>query len=301
MTDRSNSGPRVAAVGRRNRLSRRAFLGATAGFALATACGGRSGQGASTTTSETPPLNLVLGSFQVLSGAEQRVAFGVLDGQRPVGAGTEVAISFAAVDGDATEFAPATRRDEGIEARPLYVAHHTFDQPGTYTATAKVGNRSAEAAVQVIDPATSKVPVPGQPLPAVPTPTTADARGVDPICTREPACPWHDISLDAALAEAKPIVLLVATPALCQSAVCGPVLDILMAVRGEYEPAVRFVHAEVFTDSSGNTTTLTVQSLQLENEPFLFMAGADGLVKERFDGPYDRAEAAAALSRLIQG
>jgi len=278
-------------------------LAATGGLVLSAACGRGSDrlQAASTTTAISPPLNLLLGSFQILSGSEQRVAFGVLDGQRPVSNATDVEVSFGPPDGPPGEFAPATRRDDGIEARPLYVAHHTFDQPGMYTATAKVGRRTAEAAVQVIDPASSKAPVPGQPLPAVATPTLADARGVNPICTREPACPWHDISLDAALAEGRPIALLVATPALCQSAVCGPVLDILLDVKAQFETSVRFIHAEVFTDGTGKTTTPAVQGLRLENEPFLFLAGSDGVIRSRFDGPYDRAEARAALAALSQG
>ena len=288
-------------MGQSEKMSRRTFLGATAALAVTAACGDAARQGASTTTTAPQPLNLVVGSFQVLAGSEQRVAFGVLNGQRPVPDKTEVEVSFTPVDTDAGgEFAPATRRDDGIEERPLYVAHHTFDAPGMYTATARVGRRTAEAAVQVIDPSTSKVPVPSQPLPSFATPTTADARGVNPICTRQPACPWHDISLDAALAERRPIVLLVATPALCQSAVCGPVLDILLDVRGDFESSVRFIHAEVFTDSTGKTTTPAVQALRLENEPFLFFVGADGVVRDRFDGPYDRAEARAALATLTQ-
>ena len=282
-------------------ISRRAFLAGAAGLAVTAACGRGGGQAASTTTTAAKPLNLVLGSFQVLAGTEQRVAFGVLDGQKPVGADTEVEIAFAANDSAPAAFAPATRRDEGIEQRPLYVAHYTFAQPGIYTATAKVGRRTAEAAVQVIDPAASKVPVPGQPLPAVATPTTADPRGVDPICTRTPACPWHDVSLDAALTERRPIALLVATPALCQSAVCGPVLDILLEAKAEFESSIRFLHAEVFTDNTGKTTTAVVQALQLENEPFLFLAGADGVVRDRFDGPYDREEARLALAALAKG
>lgn len=280
-------------------LSRRTFLGAAAGLVVASACGRGGEQAASTTTTAAPALNLLLGSFQVLSGSEQRVAFGVLNGQKPVPGETEVEISFGLPDGPPGEFAPATRRDDGIEARPLYVSHHTFDQPGMYTATARVGHRTAEAAVQVIDPSTSKVPVPGQALPSFATPTAADPRGVNPICTGTPACPWHDVSLDAALAERRPIVLLVATPALCQSAVCGPVLDILLDVKADFESSVRFIHAEVFTDASGKTTTPAVQALRLENEPFLFLAGADGIITKRFDGPYDRGEAKAALAELI--
>lgn len=288
-------------MSRADHISRRAFLAGAAGLAVTAACGGSGDQVASTTSTTATTLNLVLGSFQVLAGTEQRVAFGVLDGQKPVGASTEVEIAFAASNAAPATFAAATRRDDGIEQRPLYVAHHTFAQPGIYTATAKVGRRTAEAAVQVIDPASSQVPVPGKPLPAVATPTTADARGVNPICTAEPACPWHDISLDTALTEGRPIALLVATPALCQSAVCGPVLDILLEAKSEFESSIRFLHAEVFTDNTGKTTTAAVQALRLENEPFLFLAGADGVVRDRFDGPYDREEALIALAALAKG
>jgi hypothetical protein len=294
----SNQPSRRAALPNLN-LTRRAFLGATAGLVVTAACGGGdSGGMAATSTTAKAPLNLVLGSFQVLAGGEQRIAFGVLDGQKPVPEGTGVEVAFAADGESAEDFSEAMRRDDGIELRPLYVAHHTFAQPGIYQATARVGSRTAEAAVQVIDPATSKVPVPGQPLPRVATPTLGDARGVDPICTREPDCPWHDKSLDAALGEGRPIALLVATPALCQSAVCGPVLDILLSLKEEFEGRVTFIHAEVFADSTGSATTPVVQALQLENEPYFFLAGADGLVKERFDGPYDRTEAQAALTRI---
>jgi len=69
-------------------------------------------------------------------------------------------------------------------------------------------------------------------------------------------------------------------------------------VKDEFGDKLRFIHAEVFTDSTGTTTTPVVQALALENEPFLFLAGADGKVVERFDGPYDREEARMALTRL---
>ena len=54
---------------------------------------------------------------------------------------------------------------------------------------------------------------PGDQMPgSLDTPTTADARGVDPICTADPVCPLHDVTLADALAAGDPIALLVATP-----------------------------------------------------------------------------------------
>ncbi|HUQ39154.1 MAG TPA: hypothetical protein VM030_03295 [Acidimicrobiales bacterium] len=294
-------------------ISRRGFLAAGAGLMIAAACGGGGKEGddatanegttGATTPSSVAPdksINVVLGSFNLLAGVDQRVSFGILRGQRPVDGSEEVLVRFGKVGDEVGGALPATRRATGIENRPIHVVRNTFTEPGTYRAVATVGGVSGEAALTVIDPATSRIPVPGSEMPRLTTPTSADHRGVEPICTRQPTCPWHDVSLDAALAEKRPVVLLISTPALCQSQVCGPVLDILLGLRESFEAKVRFIHAEVYTDKTGATTTPTVQGFNLENEPWLFLAGADGRIRERLEGPYDRTEAAEALTRLVE-
>ena len=79
------------------------------------------------------------------------------------------------------------------------------------------------------DPADVAIPQVGAPLPPFDTPTVEDGRGVNPICTREPACPLHDVSTQSsALSAGQPVAYLIGTPAYCQTAVCGPVLDLLL-------------------------------------------------------------------------
>lgn len=56
-------------------------------------------------------------------------------------------------------------------------------------------------------------------------------RGVDEICARRPPCGMHEMSLDAALREGRPVMLTFATPAHCQPAVCGPMVDTIEVVR----------------------------------------------------------------------
>lgn len=288
-------------------ISRRAFLVGGSAVVLA-ACSKKDGtvidardDAPDTSAPATSKLNLVLASFQPLAVADQRVAFAVIDAKtsKPLQA-KEVRVAFAP-DGPASKFGEAVTaaaHAEGIENRPYFLARTDFAKPGLYKMQVTYEDRVAEAPLEVADPATSKVPVPGQPLISTPTPTTADARGVNPICTRQPACPWHDVSLDAALGEKKPIVLLFGTPALCQSATCGPVLDILLQEAPSFGDRIRFLHVEVFTDSTGKTVAPALRAYNLENEPFLFLAGADGVVRERLDGPFDRSEARDALNRL---
>lgn len=285
-------------------LTRRSVLMAGAGLALV-ACGKKTRVIDAGTTTTGPrgqvDLNVVLASFQPLVGRSQRLAFAVLDqDQTPIKGVTEVEVAFSPeVKPDYTKRLRATLHSDGIEDRPYFAASPDFDRAGPWTFRVFVGDRHADAAFEVADPTKVAVPVPGAAMIATPTPTAADHRGVEPICTRQPPCPFHEVSLDAALAEKKPLVALFATPALCQSATCGPVLDILMAEAPAYAGRVRFLHVEIFADPTGKVLAPAVKAYHLENEPFLFLAGSDGIVKDRLDGPFDRSDARDYLNRLV--
>lgn len=274
---------------------------------MAAACGsdgddsdGPRGAGADGGTDTTStPLNAVLGSYLVVPGRPQRVAFAALRGREPVPAGEEVRVAFAADKGGFSEPVVATRHSEGIEERPYWTAETTFARAGVHGLRIAVGDATATAAFEVLEPG-SKPPLPGQPLPPVATPTTTDPRGVKLICTREQQCPWHEVSLDEALAEGRPVALLISTPRFCRSQICGPVLESLLAAREDFESRnVLFVHAEPFTDETIKTASPIMQSYALQFEPVLYLAGADGIVQTAVDGPFDRAEARAFLEALV--
>ena len=283
-------------------LDRRQFLMAAAGLALAGACGRGGGDEPDVAVTQPPgngqgqpPLNLVVASFVHVPGIDQRVSVAFLndEGTGPLKPTSPVRL---AIDGQEV---PAQLHDDGIEL-PYLLMRHRFAKPGFSTVRASYESRTAEAALQVVDPAATMVPFPGRPMIPTPTPTVADNRGVNPICTRQPACPLHEVSLDAALGERRPLAVLFATPALCQSRLCGPVLENLLAQRDAFADRVRFIHVEIFKALDRNAaTTDAVRAYHLEQEPFLFLAGADGVVRERLDNAYDRLEARQALERLV--
>jgi hypothetical protein len=274
-------------------VSRRSFLVASAGLVAAAACGKSKRPEIAVKPDDLPKdLSLVVSSYIHTTGPEQRVTVALIKGDGPFTAAGPVKLS---IDGQPVD---AVLHSEGISL-PYFLMHHTFDKAGVHDIDAVVGGKKLTAALEVSSPADSKVPLIGQPMISVPTPTVADSRGVNPICTRSPACPLHDVSLDAALAEKRPIALLFATPALCQSRLCGPVLDNLLSVRDEFSAKVRMLHAEIYTDLQGKTTSPTVDAYHLDSEPFLFLAGADGVVRERLDNAYDKVEVRDALSRLV--
>lgn len=290
-------------------LSRRSFVAAGAALVAAAACGNDEPDGSAqaTTTTEDPAtapdqLEVVIGTAQLIAGIDNRVTMGVLQDATPL-KGDAVELAFGPRDGRLGAPQPATYHHEGIADRPYYRTQFRFPSAGEWVIAAKSGNKTGAAFVSVIERNATQVPNVGDPMIPVATPTTADARGVNPICTRQPVCPLHDVSLDAALAEKRPLVAIFGTPALCQSKVCGPVLDILLGQMTPFADRVRVVHVEVFksldTDFSADDLTDGMQAYHLTFEPVVFFAGADGRIRERLDGPYDALECREALTRLV--
>jgi len=295
-------------------LSRRHFLAAgtvAAGAALLGACGGGDDDDTATTDSSdtTGPeddegYSLIgfLAQGVLAAGGRSRVPFGLgdKDGLLPVDRVPE-ALDVRVIDqtnSRASNAVRVARHAEGLE-RAYFPLELTFDKPGVYTLQAEFEGAPAELTVQASPDSEVKLVRPGVQLPAVETPTVADARGVDPICTREPSCPLHDVTVAEALQAGRPLALLIATPAFCQITICGPVLDILLDVMGDH-PGVSYLHAEVYTQPDVNLDTFTpvVTQLGLPHEPVLVLVGADGIVTERLDVIFDRVELDAKLTAL---
>jgi len=208
-------------------------------------------------------------------------------------------VSFRVLDkAGAAEVVPATTvaRHAKDLARPYWPLTTTLPA-GTYQVELTVGTRKLEPAfIDVATPDAISVLSPGANLPALLTPTVKDAAGVKPICTRQPACPLHDVSLADALKANKPIAFLIATPAYCQTAICGPVLDVLLKHRTD---AITFIHAEVYTDDSLQISTEAVRTFGLDYEPALFLAKADGTIVDRLDVIFDSDDVVAGIAKLV--
>jgi hypothetical protein len=287
-------------------LSRREFLLAGAGLAGLAALGacGDEGDTATTTdstgsTGSTGPagkatFSLVVSTFTHVSGIDERLTVALLTAQQTGPLAIDGPVELA-IDGEPVE---STMHTDGTPL-PYFLVRHRFEKPGAVEVTATYKGETGQAGVMVSEPGEVKVPFPGTAMVSTPSPTPANTLGVDPICTADPACPLHDVSLDAALTEQRPLAVLFSTPALCQSRFCGPVLDTLLGQREAFADKVRFLHVEIYSDRTGKTLAPTVKAYNLAAEPVLFLAGADGIVRERLDNAFDRVETTAALERLV--
>ncbi len=241
------------------------------------------------------------------AAAEARVPLGLGDDTGVLVKDAPESLTFdvrSVEEGDAViaEGLVVERHDSGLD-RAYFPLVFTPAAPGYYTAVTTVDDTEVETSFQVVAEDAIVIPRPGQPFPAVATPTVDDARGVDPICTREPACPFHEVDLTTELGST-PMAVLVSTPAFCQTAICGPVLDIFEAASAN-APDVIFIHIEVFAsaedvEAEGPEAALApaVEALKLPFEPCLFLVAADGTLQRRLDVIFDEVELANGLAQL---
>jgi hypothetical protein len=298
-------------------FSRRSFLlGSAAAITLA-ACGskgddtgsqggGGGGEGATPTSDAGLPIGggtspsavVVIRRFQaqtLVTGAQRvPLVLGDVNGLLPLNA-TPATLSARVLDANGrvvVDSVTAQRHGQDVE-QPYFPFALSLETAGVYDMQFPE-LPGATASVDVFGPADVPIPQVGSALPPFDTPTTKDHRGVDPICTRDPACSLHDITLTDALAKGKPVAYLIGTPAYCSTAICGPVLELLLDQKAKRKD-FSMVHAEVYTDDTLESISPAVTAYHMTFEPSLFVADAQSTIVARLDSIWDTEELNAAL------
>jgi hypothetical protein len=211
------------------------------------------------------------------------------------------------------KFQSDTVKNDPAAAKSFYSAELRFPGPGIYAVVAlsRVGGRlvkSSPIGARVLgnDP----VPGPGDKAPRITTPTAKSAGGdVASIDTRQPPDDMHKVNFADAYGK-KPVVLLFATPALCQSRTCAPVTDVALAVEAEHRD-VPFIHNEIYKDNEIKPGCLEgtrpptqcyfpqLLAFHLETEPFLFVIDKHGRIAARLEGAFSKSELEAALRPVL--
>ncbi len=306
--------------GRFSSTTRRQFL--VAGSATVVAAGfGLTGCSNDEDTLPPQLQSLFFPSFVLAAGIEQRIPFGLIDQGIPL---NEDTTNFRAVirrgeqvvfDDEVPARIVAHDHPQGNEAQPhehadllrYFAVRATLDDPGIYDLELSFDGKAARLPFQVFDRDDVIVPLPGEKLPELRFPTFDNAMDMDPICTQfgDP-CPLHDKTIEEALNTGRPLALLIATPAFCETAYCGPVLDVMLELRPEF-PTIEFLHAEVYqnpNEADGNfldervLRSPTVIDLALPFEPTLFLLRPDRTIVDRIDNVYDNTELREALQKL---
>ncbi len=181
------------------------------------------------------------------------------------------------------------------EVSRLYVAHLHLPKAGMYWIVAEPEGGGIQALGQVQVKEKSNSPMVGAKAPHSDTPTLGDAP-IGKLTTANP--PDRELlrwSVAESLNAHKPFVVTFATPKFCTSRTCGPVVDIVRQVAGEF-PEIRFIHVEIYAGNDPqNGENRWVREWNLPSEPWVFLVGADGLVKAKFEGAVSARELRRAV------
>jgi hypothetical protein len=263
-------------------------------------------------------LPLIVSSQQVVGS--NRFVFSFLDPATNEPAATpDRTASVAFVAPGESDPGPATQATFvwGIEgSRGDYVANVEFAKAGDWKAifTTQAAGAPAEQIPFDFQVQEHGITVGvGDKAPPVKTPTAADVNGdLTRIATDpNPNPAFYQLSIDQALAEHKPFVVVFATPAFCQSAQCGPTLDRVKEVATSAPPNVAFINVEPYKlqftegrlqpvlDANNQLQPVdAVNQWKLLSEPWIFTVDSKGIIQGSFEGVVGVDELKAAIDQI---
>jgi hypothetical protein len=276
---------------------------------------GRSLQAIADTVQAGPQIGL---ATSVFTPGDERLAFGMVDKSNNFIYGktavyiardpSQTALGPFPAPADALVTRPAFRsQNAAVESSPIaqiYAAEVPFERAGSYAvlAVTKQGSSLVGAPAQVEVKRRTSIPDVGDRPPAVETDTVASAAGnLAAIDTRRPfARELHETSFKDVLGR-KPVALLFATPQLCQSRVCGPVVDIELQMKEKYGDRMTFIHQEVYRDNQVDKGLRpSLRAFGLRTEPWLFTVDADGRIAARLEGSFGVKEFEQAVQAALR-
>ncbi len=269
------------------------------------------------------PQRFVVGLF---TAGRTDIGYGVVSLRfRWVGDGTNVedgefgeptTAEFRLLPGTASGPAPQTPTvlapDQG---RGVYVAEASFDRAGFWQVAvdADIAGTDGDAGVGAFDVLEDHaVPAVGDLAMASENATLdsadADAASLDSRADTLAEIPdplLHERSINDALGDHRPAVVVFSTPTYCLSRFCGPVTDMVSGLAGVYGDRAEFIHVEIWKDFDEQELSPVARDWLYRDgnlqEPWVFLIGSDGRILARWDNVLIRDDLEAALRLLPPG
>ncbi|MCY4527930.1 MAG: hypothetical protein OXD46_02715 [Chloroflexi bacterium] len=194
--------------------------------------------------------------------------------------------------------------------RGLYTTYVDFDRAGDWVLDISVpgengATMSVPLAIEVFD--ISHAPMQGHSAVSSKTRTVDDVETIEELTTGSLQDPdLYQISLDQALENEMPTVVVFASPAFCQNAVCGPQVDVLQELKNAYPSDANFVHVDFYDnpheiqgDLERAVIAPAVLEWRLPSIEWTFVIDKQGIVTARFEGFATYNEVEAALRQVL--
>jgi hypothetical protein len=258
-------------------------------------------------------------AVQDLTPGHDRFGFGLFDRSQKQITGAPVALYIQSQNGGKV-LGPFMAHEESLQvhgpwlsetvakdpdaAKAVYVADVRFPRPGKYNllGVVRLDDRLVPMGVGVGVIAHDPLPGVGDKPPMIDTPVAQSGPALDKIDTRTPHDDMHGVNFRDVVGK-KPVVLLFATPLLCQSRVCGPVTDIAEEVKHTMPGAaqVAFIHMEIYNDNDANKGFRPqVRAFHLPTEPWAFVFDRSGRVSTRLEGAFSASELETAIRAAVK-
>ena len=194
--------------------------------------------------------------------------------------------------------------------RGLYTTRLTFDTPGSWRIEVRVpepdgSSRRAQLSFEVREAPTAIAM--GSPAVASQSKTLVDVEGISELTTGSLHDPdLYQITIADAVTSGLPTVLVMASPAFCTNAVCGPQVEVLQELKNKYKGQANFIHVDIYDnpeeiqgDLNRARISPTVMEWRLPSTEWSFVIDSHSKVSARFESFATLEELEQALEEVI--
>lgn len=247
-----------------------------------------------------------------LSVGSNRIAVNVqrTDRTRVDDAAADLTLTYESIDAPAeggVKEAPALIWRPWPVRSGAYTTVLDFDTPGMWRLRLSHGSEDLlPGIVRVHVREEPLTPAIGAAPPLMPSKTGASPGELAQITSAAAPDPdLYRISLDDAVGSGRPAVVTFSTPAFCNSATCGPQVEVLSELEDEYGDRANFIHVEIFDnpaqildtgDLSVARQSPLIETWGLPSEPWTFVIDGGGRVSAKFEAFATRSELEEALA-----
>ena len=264
-------------------------------------------------TTSPDGLQAIFGTTDLAVG-DNRVGF-VLTTTEDLVRAPEAAVSalyFAGEDdqGELKHTAKARFRPWPYGTRGFYTTYLTFDRPGRWGLDISITDPEGIDRRTQLYFEVEEVPFAvAVGAPAVPSrsKTVNDVEGLEELTTGSLQDPdLYQVNIADAVASGLPTVIVMASPAFCTNAVCGPQVEVLQQLKNKYKGQANFVHVDIYDNPheiQGDLTVARISPTALEwrlpSTEWSFVVDRQGLVSHRFEAFATLDELEQALLQVI--
>ncbi|MDA0770877.1 MAG: hypothetical protein O2821_11740 [Chloroflexi bacterium] len=197
-----------------------------------------------------------------------------------------------------------------LNTRGIYTANMDFDRPGKWRLEVSVIDDNAQnlsAEIEFLVKETTSAPSAGMKAIASNSKTINDVDDLAEITTGSLHDPdLYQISIADAVVSGRPTVIVMASPAFCTNAVCGPQVEVLQEIKDAYKGQANFIHIDIYDnpeeiqgDLSRAMVSPTVREWNLPSTEWSFVIDSSGLVHQRFESFAGYKELEASLKEVL--